>query len=353
MLSWPRRSARGAAHTLEANPMTTEDTFRALVLDRRDNAVTAEIRRLARKELPERSVLVQVAFSSVNYKDALAVTNRGRIVSGYPIVPGIDLAGTVLWSADADVRPGDRVVVCGRGIGEEHWGGYGELARVDAEWIIRLPDGMGFQKAMVAGTAGYTAMLAAMILEERGLKPGDGDVLVTGASGGVGSFAVAALAALGHRVVALTGRPQHGAYLRDLGAAEILPRDEMAGPPPRAMASVRWAGAVDSVGGSVLANIVASLARHATVAACGLAGGPALETTVFPFILRGVNLMGVDSNYSSRRRRQEAFDRLAGEVPESCYQQILHGVVQLEDVPQACVDLLDGRVRGRTVVALG
>lgn len=327
-------------------------SFRALVLDRCDAGVVARQRELRLEDLPDHEVLVEVEHSSVNYKDALAITGRGRIVSGYPIVPGIDLAGTVLESTDPTVDPGDPVIVCGRGIGEEHWGGYSRLARVRAEWLIRTPAGMDSRRAMIAGTAGYTAMLAIMILEQQGLRPGDGDVLVTGASGGVGSFAVAVLSRLGHRVVAATGRPQHAEYLSRLGAAEVIERAGMVDPPARPMLSARWAAAVDSVGGMMLCNVIAGLRRHATVATCGVAGGPDVPTTVYPFILRGVNLMGVDSNFASRERRQAAFDRLASALSEETWEDVLAGQVGLDGVPAACADLLDGRVRGRLLVTV-
>lgn len=333
--------------------MTDPETpFSALVLDRRDGELVAEQRLLTQADLPPGEVLVRVSASSINYKDALAVTGRGRIVSGYPIVPGIDLAGTVVASTNTDARPGEAVVVCGRGIGETHWGGYAVYARVQAEWLIRLPAAMDLHRAMVAGTAGYTAMLAVMTLEEQGLRPGAGDVVVTGASGGVGSFAVALLSRLGHRVVAVTGRAETRDYLARLGATEVLDRGELAAAPGRPMLSARWVGAVDSVGGTTLANLLASMDRHASVAACGLAGGTDLATTVFPFILRGVNLMGIDSNYASRRRRQLAFERLAEELPAEAFTQIEAGTVSLEAVPERCAALLDGLVRGRLVVAL-
>lgn len=331
---------------------STPDAFAALVLDRQDGNVTAEVRTLSRDDLPPGEVLVETAYSSVNYKDALAVTDRGRIVSSYPIVPGIDLAGTVVESETAEASPGDEVIVCGRGIGEVHPGGFARYQRVHEEWLIARPPEMSSKRAMVAGTAGYTAMLSVMILEDQGLEPGDGEVVVTGATGGVGSFAVAILAHLGHEVVAVTGRPEHRDYLARLGAADIVPRETLSEPPSRPMVSARWAGAVDCVGGATLASLVASMRRHATIAACGVAGGPDVHTTVYPFILRGVNLMGVDSNYASRRRRQEAFDRLASQVPDAAYDAVLHDVVPLAGVPAACTDLLEGRVRGRVVVEL-
>jgi acrylyl-CoA reductase (NADPH) len=329
------------------------EPFAAIVLDRRGDQVLAELRSLTLDDLPAGEVLVEVAYSSVNYKDALAVTNRGRIVKGWPIVPGVDLAGTVVASASDEAAPGERVIVCGRGIGEEHWGGYSRYARVQAEWLIRLPGGMDLRQAMIIGTAGYTAMLAAMTLEDQGLVPGDGEVVVTGASGGVGSFAVAILSRAGHRVVASSGRAALDGYLGQLGAHEVIRRDVLGTPPARPMLSARWAGAVDTVGGETLASLIASMRRHGSIAACGLAGGVGLQTTVFPFILRGVNLMGVDSNYCPRPRRQAAFDRLAQAIPAEMLERIVDRVVPLSGVKAASQALLDGEVRGRVVVDIG
>ncbi len=327
--------------------------FDAIVLDRNDDQVAVETRSLRLDDLPPGEVLVEVAYSSINYKDALAVTNRGRIVKGFPIVPGVDLAGTVVASDSPEAAPGEGVIVCGRGIGEEHWGGYSRYARVQAEWLIRLPDGMSLRQAMIIGTAGYTAMLAVMALEEHGLEPGGGEVAVTGASGGVGSFAVAILSRAGHQVVASSGRAELAPYLRQLGAHEVLPRAELGTPPERPLLSTRWAGAVDNVGGDTLASLIAAMQRHGSIAACGLAGGVGLQTTVFPFILRGVNLLGMDSNYCPRPRRQAAFDRLAKDLPADVLERIVDRVVPLAEVPAASRALLDGQVRGRVVVDVG
>lgn len=330
------------------------EQFNALVLDQSDGLkVVAQLRSLRLEDLPPGEVLVRVAYSGINYKDALAVTNRGRIVKRYPIVPGVDLAGTVLSSASPAATPGESVIVCGRGIGEEHWGGYSRYARVQEEWLIRLPDGMDVRQAMIIGTAGYTAMLAVMTLEEQGLRPGAGEVLVTGASGGVGSFAVFLLSRAGHRVVASSGRASLVPYLQQLGAQDVIPRHELAELPARPLLSARWTGAVDCVGGDTLSNVIAATQRHGTIAACGLAGGVGLQTTVFPFILRGVNLMGVDSNYAPRARRQEAFNRLAAAVPPEVLERIVDRVIPLVDVPEASRALLEGDVRGRVVVDLG
>lgn len=355
--------AHGQAHldqirrTLAARPATAPAPlparFPALLLEADPRQSPLAPRSLEPVDLPDQGpVWVAVDCSSLNYKDALALTGRGRILKGYPMVPGIDLAGTVLDGGGSDLRPGDAVLVTGRGIGEEHWGGYAGLARVQAEWCLPLPAGLDARRAMLVGTAGYTAMLAAMTLEDHGLTPGDGEVLVTGAAGGVGSFAVAILSALGHRVIVSTGRLEEGDYLRALGAAEVIHRAELSTPPTRPLGPARWAGAVDSVGGHTLATVISQTRRHGTVASCGLAGGSDLATTVFPFILRGVNLCGVDSNYCLRARRAEAWRRLAA-LPESLLARIDAGTVGLEGLPAAAERMLAGGVRGRLVVRVG
>ncbi len=338
-------------------PASAAATFKALVLNRQDNQVTATVRGLTPDDLPPGEVLVRVAYSSLNYKDALAVTDRGRIVRGYPIVPGVDLAGTVIESADPAFAPGDAVVATGRGIGEDFWGGYTQLARLAADALVRLPDGLSLEQAMIVGTAGYTAMLAAMTLEEHGVATGGDsgadEVVVTGTAGGVGSFAVAILARAGLRVVASTGRAEEVDYLTGLGAAEILPREVLGTPPARPLGSARWAGAVDNVGGATLASLIATMRRHGTIAACGLAGGAELHSTVYPFILRGVNLMGIDSNYCPAARREAAWQRLARDVTPALLDTIHAATIPLEEVAAMSEMLLAGRVRGRVVVDVG
>ena len=335
------------------SPQPLPERFAALLLETDPREAPPKPRTLRPADLPEQGpVWVAVDWSSLNYKDALALTGRGRILKGYPMVPGIDLAGRVLDGGDSAWRPGDAVVVTGRGIGEEHWGGYAALARVQAEWCVPLPPELDPRRAMLIGTAGYTAMLAVMILEDHGLRPGDGEVVVTGAAGGVGGFAVAILAALGHRVIASTGRLEQADYLRDLGAADLIHRDALASTPARALGRSRWAGAVDSVGGGTLASILSQLDRHGTVASCGLAGGAELATTVFPFILRGVNLCGVDSNYCPPPRRAEAWRRLAA-LPARVLELIDAGTVPLDALPAAAERVLAGAVRGRLVVRVG
>jgi len=329
----------------------TENFFKALVLDRKDGKVQAEIRRLQRDALPEGDVLVAVAYSSLNYKDGLAVTGRGAIIRRYPMVPGIDLAGTVVESTSPEFHAGDQVLVTGCGIGEDHWGGYAQAARVRAEWLVQVPQGLSLQEAMGIGTAGFTAMLSVMALEERGMKPGGREVLVTGAAGGVGSVAVAILAARGYRVVASTGRPDTEPYLKALGASRVVPRSEIAAVSDKALEHERWAGAVDSVGGDTLAGILRALEHGAGVAVCGLAGGSMLQTTVFPFILRGAALLGIASSTAPRPRRVAAWERVARDLPR----EALHGMMKtaaLEEVPDLSRRILEGAIRGRVVIDL-
>jgi acrylyl-CoA reductase (NADPH) len=322
--------------------------FRALVLDQQDDAVTATIQELPTDALPEGDVLVAIAYSSLNYKDGLAVTGQGRIVRSYPFVPGIDMAGTVVESQSPAFRPGDQVVLTGWGVGERHWGGYAQLARVRGEWLVPLPPGMDPKQAMGIGTAGFTAMLCVMALEERGLAPGGRPVVVTGASGGVGSIAVALLARLGYHVVASTGRAELHAYLTDLGAREIIGREALASP-GKPLESERWGGAVDTVGGDTLAGLLRAMAYGTSVAACGLAGGSALNTTVFPFILRGVSLLGIDSVMCPQERRRAAWARLARDLPRNALERIVQ-VAPLAEVPALSRQILAGQVRGRIVI---
>ncbi len=325
-----------------------QQLFKALVLDQQEGAVTATIRELAADALPDGDVLVAVAYSSLNYKDGLAVTGQGRIVRSYPFVPGIDLAGTVVESQSPAFQPGDQVVLTGWGVGERHWGGYAQLARVRSEWLVPLPAGMDLEQAMGIGTAGFTAMLCVMALEERGLAPGGRPVVVTGASGGVGSVAVALLAQLGYHVVASTGRAELHAYLQELGAREIIGRAALASP-GKPLESERWGGAIDTVGGDTLAGLLRAMAYGTSVAACGLAGGSALNTTVFPFILRGVSLLGIDSVMCPQERRRAAWARLARDLPRDALERIVQ-VVPLAEVPALSRQILAGQVRGRIVI---
>jgi len=300
-------------------------------------------------QLPAGEVLVAVEFSSLNFKDALALTGRGKIARRYPLVPGIDLAGTVMESAVPGYRPGDRVLVNGWEIGELHWGGLAERARLQAEWLVPVPAEFDTREVMAIGTAGFTAMLAVMALEDAGLDPGaDLPVLVTGASGGLGSLAVALLARRGYRVAAATGRPENADFLRELGAAAIVPREEL-DRPARPLETQRWAAVIDAVGGRTLARALAETGYGGSVAACGLAGGSELQTTVMPFILRAVNLLGINSVLCPLPRRLAAWDRLARELSPALLAKTTT-VVGLEEVSRLAEEMLAGRVRGRVVV---
>ena len=325
------------------------DTFTALVLEQRDGATHSEIRQLPASALPAGDVLVRVAYSDLNYKDGLAITGRGRVVRSFPIVPGIDLAGTVVESAAPAYQPGDEVVLTGWGIGEVHWGGHAQLARVQAGWLVPLPAGMTLQQAMGVGTAGFTAMLSVMALEEQGLRPGERQVLVTGASGGVGSVAVAILAQLGYQVVASTGKDDEREYLKALGAHEVIGRLAPAGKP---LESERWGGAVDTVGGATLAALLPAMANRTSVAACGNAGGLELHTSVFPFILRGVNLLGINSVYTPRALRLRVWERIASDLRPRSLGEIATRTIELADLPSAFQQYIDASVVGRTVVRI-
>ncbi len=309
------------------------DTFSALILTQ-DNAgkTIAEVRQLTNDDLPEGDVMVAVDYSSLNYKDGLAITGKGKIVRTWPMVPGIDLAGTVLESDSTDYVAGDQVVLTGWSVGEKYWGGYSQRQRVQSKWLVPLPDGLDSQRAMAIGTAGFTAMLCVMTLEDAGITPDKGTVLVTGASGGVGSVAVAILAKLGYTVAAVSGRPEGEAYLRQLGAAEFISREEMA-QPPRPLERQRWAGAIDTVGSTLLARVLAETQYGGCVAACGLAGGADLPTTVLPFILRNVSLRGVDSVMCPVAWRKKAWGRLVQDLPADALGEIGH-TVGLEELPE-------------------
>jgi len=326
-----------------------QDQFKALVLTESDGAVQSQIKELANDDLPDGDVLVSVAYSTLNYKDGLAVTGKGRVVRRYPMVPGIDFAGTVEESRSPLWKPGDRVILTGWEVGEKYWGGFAQKARVRAEWLVPLPDGMSLEQAMGCGTAGFTAMLCVVALEEHGLIPGEHPVLVTGAGGGVGGVAVALLANLGYHVAAATGRAELRDYLTSLGAEEIVDRATIAKPSGRPLESERWAGAVDTVGGDTLAAILPAMRFNSSVAACGVAGGPALSTTVFPFILRGVSLLGINSVFVAQGPRRAAWARLARDLPAETLARITQ-TIPLADVPAMSEEILKGRVRGRVVI---
>ncbi len=324
-------------------------TFRALVLHEEEGKVVPRIEAVDEARLPPGEVTVAVEYSTLNYKDAMVLLGRGRLVRNYPHIPGIDFAGTVERSDTPEFKAGDPVVLTGWRVGETHWGGYGEKARVRASWLVRRPEGLGAAEAMAIGTAGFTAMLAVIALERHGLRPGSREILVTGAAGGVGGVAVALLSALGHRVIAATGRPELRDYLTGLGAADLLPRAALAATPSRPLDSERWGGAVDAVGGATLATILTQLEYRASVAACGLAGGSDLPATVIPFLLRGVNLLGIDSVMCPRDERIEAWRRLARELPRDRLGQMTR-TVPLSALPELAPKILEGAVHGRVVV---
>jgi acrylyl-CoA reductase (NADPH) len=328
-----------------------KERFKAVMIRKQDNAQSAEDVEIGLADLMDGDVVVAVSHSTVNYKDGLALTGRAPVVRKFPMIPGIDLAGTVETSANPNFKPGDRVLLNGFGLSENHYGGYAEYARVKGDWLVPLPSAFTPAQAMAIGTAGYTAMLCVLALEDAHITPDKGAVLVTGANGGVGSVAIALLAKLGYRVTALTGRTEEEAYLRELGANEIIPRSELSGE-PRALGKERWAGAVDSVGSKTLANVIASLSYGGAVAACGLAGGMDLPTSVAPFILRGVSLLGIDSVQAPMKRRLQAWERLARDLDIKKLEAMTR-MIPLSGVREAAADILAGKVRGRLVVEIG
>jgi len=322
--------------------------FKGILIDKSDTGYHVKLTDIDEAQLPEGDVTVRVSHSTLNYKDALAITGKGPIVRRFPMVPGVDLAGTVQDSRDVNFKPGDQVLLNGWGVGEGHWGGLAQLARLHGKWLIPLPDAFTAAQAMAIGTAGYTAMLAVMALEKNGVTPDKGEVLVTGANGGVGSFSIAILARLGYRVVASTGRTAEADYLMQLGAAEVIDRATLS-EPGRPLAKERWAGAIDSAGSHTLANICASMRYWGTVAACGLAQGMEFPASVAPFILRGVTLAGVDSVMRPRQDRIQAWARLAKDLDPAALALITHEI-GLGDVINTAHRLMDGHVRGRVVV---
>ncbi len=324
------------------------ETFKALVVSKDNDKVEHQIRQLSVDDLPEGDVLVAVKYSSLNYKDCLAVKGQGKIVRNYPIVPGVDLTGEVVSSDSPDFQPGDEVLLTGWGVGERYWGGYTQKARLKSEWLIPLPEGLSGLKAMAIGSAGLTAMLCVMALEDQGVTQDQGTILVTGASGGVGGVAVALLAELGYSVAAVTGNRESDDYLYQLGATEIVNRAELERP-AKPLESQRWAGAIDTVGGKVLARLLAEMNYGGTVAATGLTGGAELKTTVMPFILRAIKLVGVEVTTCPVSLRKEAWARLSRELPDDLLGQIFK-VISLAEVPQFAENLLAGRVNGRVVV---
>ncbi|WP_341958186.1 MDR family oxidoreductase [Pseudomonas sp. RC10] len=325
--------------------------FNGILIDKDDSGYHVKLASIDESQLPAGDVTVRVSHSTLNYKDALAITGKGPIVRQFPMAPGVDLAGIVEDSSDPDFKSGDAVVLNGWGVGEGHWGGLAQVARVQGKWLIPLNAAFTPAQAMAIGTAGYTAMLAVMALEKNGVTPDKGDVLVTGANGGVGSFSIALLAKLGYRVVASTGRASEAEYLKQLGAAEIIDRATLS-EPGRPLAKERWSGAIDSVGSHTLANVCASTRYWGTVAACGLAQGMDFPASVAPFILRGVTLAGIDSVMRPRQDRIDAWTRLATDLDPKALALISHEI-GLSEVIATAHRLMDGQVRGRVVVDTG
>ncbi|MGI8524773.1 MAG: MDR family oxidoreductase [Pseudolabrys sp.] len=326
-------------------------TFKAIGIEKAEGGTNAALADFEEANLMDGDVTVRVEYSTVNYKDGLAVTGQAPVVRRFPMIAGIDFAGTVESSSHPDWKPGDKVILNGWGTGETHLGAYAEKSRVKGDWLVQLPAGMSAREAMAIGTAGYTAMLAVMALERHGLNPASGPIVVTGAAGGVGSVAIAILAKLGFIVHAATGRPQEADYLKGLGAAEIVERKELA-EPGKPLAKERWAGAVDSVGSTTLANLLSMTRYGGAVAACGLAGGMDLPTSVAPFILRGVCLYGIDSVMCPVERRREAWKRLEIDLDRQKLAAIT-SEIPLSGVPEAAKRILAGQVRGRIVVKIG
>ncbi|WP_170580365.1 acryloyl-CoA reductase [Ruegeria arenilitoris] len=328
--------------------------FNALVMEKDEESGLASpvIKPISEDDLPHGEVRVAVEFSTVNYKDGLCMSPKGGgLVRNYPHVPGIDYAGTVEESSDDRYKPGDKVVLTGWRVGEAHWGGYAQKASALADWLVPLPEGLSTRQAMAVGTAGFTAMLAVMALEDHGLTPDRGPVLVTGAAGGVGSVATAILANLGYEVAAVTGRPETEGYLKALGATSIVPRDELNETTKRPLESETWAGCVDAVGGAMLARVLGQMKYGASVAAVGLAGGAGLPATVIPFLLRGVNLLGIDSVMQPFDNRLRAWQRVASDLPMDKLEAMIQPAT-LNDLPKLGADILNGQVKGRVVVDL-
>ncbi len=327
--------------------------MRALVVEKNDEGQTsASVQEIDEGRLPDGDVTVAVEYSTLNYKDGLCIGPGGGVVRTYPHVPGVDFAGTVETSHDSRYSPGDKVVLTGWRVGEVHWGGYAEKARIKADWLVPLPEGLSSRQAMAVGTAGLTAMLAVMALEDHGLAPGNGDVLVTGAAGGVGSVATAILAQLGYDVAAVTGRPEMAEYLTSLGASRIVPREELAETVKKPLETETWAGCVDAVGGAMLARILGQMKYGASVAAVGLAAGAAVPATIIPFLLRGVNLLGIESVMQPTKGRLRAWERIGRDLPMSKLEAMVQ-MASLEDLPQLGADILKGKVKGRVVVDIG
>jgi acrylyl-CoA reductase (NADPH) len=325
-------------------------TFKAIRIDKADKGTAATLTQFDEADLMDGDVAVRVEWSTLNYKDGLALTGKSPVVRRFPMIPGIDLAGTVEQSLHPHWKAGDKVICNGWGLGETHLGAYAEKARVKGDWLVRVPDGMSTRDAMAIGTAGYTAMLAVLALEQHGITPASGPIVVTGAAGGVGSVAISVLSKRGYQVIASTGRMSEAGYLHDLGAAEVIDRNELTGP-AKPLARERWAGGIDSVGSTTLANLLSMAKYRGAVAACGLAGGMDLPTSVAPFILRGVCLLGIDSVMCPIELRKAAWSRLASDLDSGKLTKMTHEI-GLDQVFDRGAEILEGQVRGRIVVKI-
>ncbi|WP_163539875.1 acryloyl-CoA reductase [Gracilibacillus sp. YIM 98692] len=328
------------------------NSFEALVVNKQEDQFSVDIQKLSLEDLPEGEVLIDVHYSGVNYKDSLAAIPNGNIVKNYPFVPGIDLAGVVVSSTDSRFQEGDEVIATSYEIGVSHFGGYSEYARVRADWVVPLPKGLTLKEAMVIGTAGFTAALSVQRLEENGLSPNEGNILVTGATGGVGSFAVSVLANLGYKVEASTGKESEQAYLKELGAASVITRDEVYDGKIKPLNKQKWAAAVDPVGGEQLASLLSQIQYGGAVAVSGLTAGVKFPATVFPFILRGVDLLGIDSVYCPMENRLKVWERLASDFKPANIETFIQKEVALHDLPDVLPTLLKGEARGRILVNL-
>jgi acrylyl-CoA reductase (NADPH) len=326
--------------------------FRAFVVNKTEEGFSADLKELTLADLPPGEVLIKVAYSSVNYKDGLASIPEGRVVRSYPFVPGVDLAGVVAESSDSRFKPGDEVLATSYELGVSHYGGYSEYARVNADWVVPLPTGLTLKEAMALGTAGFTAALAVHQLEKNGLQPQNGPVLVTGATGGVGSIGISILRALGYTVAASTGKSSEHDYLKELGASEILSREETSAESNRPLEKERWAGSLDSVGGTTLAYLIRTTKYAGSIAAYGNTSGPNLSITVFPFILRAVKLLGIDSVNCPMEVRRQLWGRLAGDYKPRHLLDMIGHEASLEDLPQALATILKGDTRGRTIIKM-
>lgn len=328
------------------------DSFKAFMVNKTDNDFSAEVKTIGLENLPAGDVVIKVAYSSVNFKDGLASIPNGKIVRFYPFVPGIDLAGTVVSSDDSRFKEGDKVIATSYEIGVSHYGGFSEFARIPAEWIVPLPEGLNLRESMVFGTAGFTAALSVHRLEENGLTPEKGKVLVTGATGGVGSVAVAMLANRGYHVVASTGKASEHEYLRKIGAEEIISREELVGEKTKSLDQQLWAAAVDPVGGKTLSAILSKLEYNGSAAVSGLTGGTDVGTTVFPFILRGINLLGIDSVYCPMETRKHLWQRMATDLKPEGLLESIQNEITLDELPGTLSSILKGENRGRTIVKM-